>query len=351
MSALASRHRDARLEARDRLVAEPGQDLLPAIEARRHDQVRILIHDSKRLRHDADDLARRAVHLDDAPDDMSVATEAPLPVPVAQKNRRCGVWRLIGFDERTTQHGRNGERLQHAVGDDDDSNLFGFRHAGNGRGKRKPDADVFERPVLVGVREVHRHGQTEIAGDRRQTFGAGGAVPDRDQIVGPGIGEWFEEDGVDDAEDRRVRADADRERQQGRCREGGAPPQGPRTVSKVAGEVVEPRETPLIAQRVHGVRGRAVRERRGAPGRVRLDRRVSASADSSRCTRSSASRSASGRAGRTVPRSRVSHSRIFMTSILRDQASSWSSACMMDVRRSHSARSAASCRRPAAVIE
>src|SRR5262249_20082405 len=68
--------------------------------------------------------------------------------------------------------------------------------------------------ALLAVGEVEGRGGVQL-GD----VDAGGGMPDPDELVRVGKGKRFQENAFDDAEDGRVRADADRERQEGDGRE------------------------------------------------------------------------------------------------------------------------------------
>ena len=83
---------------------------------------------------------------------------------------------------------------------------------------REPMIAIFSKTVVlllpvevVGRRDRERLHARESARRRR--------VPHADEPVGLGVGERLEQDGVDDAEDRGVGADAQREDRQGRERE------------------------------------------------------------------------------------------------------------------------------------
>ena len=98
--------------------------------------------------------------------------------------------------------------------------------------RRAPDADVLEGLSVVRVGQEDGVGEVGLvdAADR---------VDDPDERVGIGIGQRFDEHAVDDAEDRRGGADAERERQDGRGGEAGLLPQHARRVAKVLPEIGE----------------------------------------------------------------------------------------------------------------
>ena len=83
-----------------------------------------------------------------------------------------------------------------------------------------PVADLFEDLVLFLPLD-------EVGGRDRVLLDAasGVAFPESDDAVGFGEGKGFEEDGVDDAEDGGVGADAEGEGEDGDCGEGGVFPE------------------------------------------------------------------------------------------------------------------------------
>ena len=74
------------------------------------------------------------------------------------------------------------ERLQRAVGHEQGAHLLRFGDAGDRCRAGEPDAEVLERPVLLGVGEVHRWGEAEVAGQVRHAGRARRGMPDRDEL-------------------------------------------------------------------------------------------------------------------------------------------------------------------------
>ena len=93
-------------------------------------------------------------------------------------------------------------------------------------------------------------------------------MPDRDQALWLRVRQWPEKHAVDDAEDGRVGADADGQRQKDDGGEGGRPAERAHAVPQVARQVVEPGQASLIAQGVHGLRRGPVAEQCRACGDV-----------------------------------------------------------------------------------
>ena len=72
--------------------------------------------------------------------------------------------------------------------------------------------------------KVHRWGEAEIAGQVRHPGRARGRVPDCDQAFWLRVRQWPEKHAVDDAEDGRIGADTDGQRQKDNGGEGGCRP-------------------------------------------------------------------------------------------------------------------------------
>ena len=118
----------------------------------------------------------------------------------------------------------------------------------------------------------------------------------RDEAIGSGIGRIGQEHGVDNAEDRGVGADADRQRRHSHRGKDRALHELTQTIPPILDGVLEPCQASLVAHRLHRLRHTADANPRGATDICRRPAlRRSSSAASSRCTRSSSSRSRSRR--------------------------------------------------------
>ncbi len=95
----------------------------------------------------------------------------------------------------------------------------------------------------------------------------GRAIADRDETIRIGIRKRTQQDGVHDGEDRGVRADAERQREDGRGGEAGCAPQHAQAVADVLAERVEPRQAALIAPGLRGLRIPAEGQPRRMPRR------------------------------------------------------------------------------------
>src|SRR4029453_3083075 len=123
-----------------------------------------------------------------------------------------------------------------------------------GRGAFRPETDVMERAALLPVGEVEKRSRVEL-GD----VDAGRRVPEADQLVGAGIWQRPQQDALNDAEDRRVRADARGERHQGEERERGSTAEPPDDLRELGRDrhVLSTRERPsrvaeLVFSRLNG---------------------------------------------------------------------------------------------------
>ena len=117
-----------------------------------------------------------------------------------------------------------------------------------------------------------------------------------------GIVERTQDHAVDDREDGRISADSQCQRQERDRREHGSASKRAQPMVYVARQVVQPRQAPLIPERLHGLRSASRLHPRGARASsgARPRRRASSAAIST-CDRSSCSRSASRRPGSSVP--------------------------------------------------
>ena len=161
-------------------------------------------------RHDAGDLRPYGADDDRPPDDRGIRTEPAPPERVAHERHRRRAGRAIGLRERAAQRGRDREQREERRRDDVRDRAFRFADAAAralAAERRVLIADgrhLFERALpLADVRE--------LGGGHRRLAEADlpVGVPDDGQPVGALVRDALEQDRVDDAEDRRARADAD----------------------------------------------------------------------------------------------------------------------------------------------
>ncbi len=176
-------------------------------------------------RHDADDARPRRLRIDGdlPPQDSVVAAELPLPERIGKDDGRWSLGRRSELLRRepTTAQRLHAERLQSVIGDHE--NIHARRLTGIGQRREVvgilPQADAGKRPVLVPVRKVHRVRRIQIL-----DVGARSAVADPHELVRARIRQRLDQHGIDDAEDRRGRAEPKREREH-RCKRERGPPQ------------------------------------------------------------------------------------------------------------------------------
>ena len=191
-----------------RLIAEVADERLGPIELLRHQDLGIRPQERERPRQHADDFRRLARDGQRLSDD-GAAAELPLPVAPRQHHR---VWRarhVVGVREDAAGHRHHAEDRQEAVGHEQRPVALGFAPAGDRHRAGVPQADVLEDAALLSVDEVGGRAVVQLrdAHTRRR-------VPDAHEPVGLGKRQRLQEHAVDDAENRGVRADAYRQRDQ-----------------------------------------------------------------------------------------------------------------------------------------
>src|SRR5439155_2101120 len=100
--------------------------------------------------------------------------------------------------------------------------FLGLREAGDAHRAGVPEPDILEHAAFLAIGEVlkgRRPGMWDVD--------AGRGVIERDALAGARIRQWLQEHAVDDAEDRRIGADADGERQHRHAREERHPREAP----------------------------------------------------------------------------------------------------------------------------
>ena len=232
------RDRDAGLQPAGRVEA-----VRPMVRARRIDLQRQPHHGGTRVRevrrqrevrgHDPDHLERRAVDLNRAADDGGIAGVAALPEAVADHREVGTAGHVLLRGEAASAKGRDAERREHVRADVADRHALGLAVArqvrlaiapGGHFGQRRRPAAVVEDFSLGDPRLVER----------------GPAAPDHDGAIRVAPRQRSQQDGVDDAEDRGVRADAERERQHGDGGERGIPRKRADAEPEILCERVEP---------------------------------------------------------------------------------------------------------------
>ena len=223
---------DAGLESRERVKVEVA-DVLPGriephgdddVERRRH------VEEAEIARHDADDFRLPSVDLKLATERRRIAAEAALREAVREDHRvrAFGRGSMLGFGEPASAHRRHAERLEQPMRRAQRAHALRSVGARDRLSAVRPHADLGQRPVLGPIGEIHRRRGRQIAGDD------GGVVPDPHELVRARIRQRLDQHRIDDAEDRRRRADSEREREHRGERERGAPRQRAQRMAHVA---------------------------------------------------------------------------------------------------------------------
>ena len=108
------RERHARLEPRDRAVAEVAEKDLAPVELNRQQDGRMTVEEAEVLRQHADDFPRAAVEHDRPADDGCIAAELRAPVAVRQDHGSWLSLRVIVLRERAAEQRLHAEDRQHA---------------------------------------------------------------------------------------------------------------------------------------------------------------------------------------------------------------------------------------------
>jgi hypothetical protein len=170
----------------------------------------------------ADDLARTPVHHHRPADHVGIAAELPLPVGIRQHRpfRRFG--RVVIRGEAAAEVRVHAQQAERPVGDEQRIDAFGLSAAGHRYGRVVPEPDVLERASFLAI---HQIGRRRLIHDRESH--PRGRVPHADQRVRVGKRQRLQEHAANHAENRGVRADAERERNhgdEGERRRGGEAP-------------------------------------------------------------------------------------------------------------------------------
>ncbi len=98
-------HRDPRPQPGNAVIAELAERGFVSIETNRQEQRGLLpIEEAEFLRHDADDLARFAVHSDGSSDDGPIRAEPALPIVIAEHDRVGAARAVIDAVEPASQN-------------------------------------------------------------------------------------------------------------------------------------------------------------------------------------------------------------------------------------------------------
>ncbi len=212
------------------------------IETKRQPDSNALVIDVESRRHDADDGAFHAVDENLCADDRPLGERAyPQLVrehdderPVRSRlllreympSRRCDTERR----EQVGRHDRRRDALRRFVGADVD-------------GARVEGADVVERVVALSKLDELRAVDRKLIEPQLREPAA-----DQNELARARIRQRPKQHAVDDAEDRGVGADAERQREHGDDREAGRARQSANRVARVLRELVQPLAAPHVAR-------------------------------------------------------------------------------------------------------
>ena len=252
--------RQAREDAQALVIAALEPTGLGAVPAERPVEIDRLREESERLGQDAHDDVRDAVEPDRSPHDRGIGPEAASPERGGEQGDGSGPGPIVGFGERAAERrldAQNREERRRHLAAAQDRRLSG---PGEGDAIRPVGRLRRERAAArAPVEEVHPG--NALLPEPETPLG------DDDEPVRLGVGQGTQQHRVDDREDCRVRADAERERGDRNGGEARRTPECPERIAQVLSECVHG-VTPTSA------RPWARRARPGAPGssrpRVRL---------------------------------------------------------------------------------
>jgi hypothetical protein len=194
-----------------------------------------LVAQRKGLGQDADDLIPAAVQLEPASDGAAIAAIAAHPCRVAE-NRACG--RRLGVflgGEQAADFGPCAEHRQQVGRHAQRADPLGLAAAaGEVLVRAVADRHVLEpRPGVLDVEILC--GREPVLADPE----AGRSIPQDHQAIGVWVRQRMQQQGAGDAEDGRVGADAQGEREHRREHESGIPPESAERVAHVRAEEID----------------------------------------------------------------------------------------------------------------
>ena len=234
-----------RLRRRDAVLHPPNQiqEMVSAvlairgIELQRQPHLDVVVHDVETGRHDADDFVLRTVHFDRLPNDVGSRRERRPPQLTGQHDEPRTVCAGLITSKPSSRLRRHGKRLEQLSVDDasaDASRTIRGRHVGLARHVR---ADGRKRPIDLRQLEVFRWRDPELIESERRK-----AAAHEHELGGAWICRRPQNHRVQHREHRRVRTDADRERQDRQRGESGRAPQVSASRANVLSERIEPHD-------------------------------------------------------------------------------------------------------------
>ena len=209
MSASACGARHPVLQPADQIeeVAAAGVGEVRRVDRERPPDLDLRVVHVVAARHDADDLLGTVVDLDVLPDDAGIAAVGPLPELVREDRHRRRVRHRVGRGEPAARQRLHVQR-RHQLGRDQRRDRTARRLRVEVDGANRVGADRGERLVVVAELDELRQRHPELVEPEPREL-AGDVL----QPIRLRIGQRPQQHAVDDAEHRRVGADAERERQ------------------------------------------------------------------------------------------------------------------------------------------
>ena len=192
------------------------------------------------VRENADDGMRLAVEVDEGPDDVRIRSEAPRPHAVTEQHHAVRAFPCFLLREEPPQPGSRPQQWEQRR-----------RDAGAGQGgaveTRRPGGDLLVAgELLERLGALVEHGHRAVRQPHVRSAARPQRLTDANDRVGIGVRQRPQQDAVDDAEHRGVRAQAQREHQRHAGREPGASPQAADGVAQVTAQVAEPSHASFV---------------------------------------------------------------------------------------------------------
>ncbi len=232
-------------EELDPLAATIAEIVAPRRHHRRHQDRHTDVGRTGRIeagearRRDADDVHRIVVDQNLSADDRRIGGEAADPIVVAQDDGRMPAIRpIVRFRRKhPSDCGSDPERLKEVARDELRADPFRAVvdcHRRRRLGSAEDEGEGFGVALEVLIHRVRRRARPDVAAE------VGEGRPDHDEALGLAHRQQAEHELIEQREDRRRRANAERKRQQRDGRERRVHAQLPRAVAHVAPQRVEP---------------------------------------------------------------------------------------------------------------
>ena len=158
----------------------------------------------KAPRHYANDLAGSAVEYELLADDLRIGAESPLPKAVPEnQNTVASLLRFIG-SEGTPEHRANSQNREHAGGNDSAFDALRISAHTKIDGSAAEHGNIRKTAVQVAEVAKLRRGKPHLVARQANS---GEPPPDFYESFRIRIRQWFQQNGVDDAEDGAVGSD------------------------------------------------------------------------------------------------------------------------------------------------